>query len=156
MSWHHPLDRCPRRRHRPEPPKMRHLALPPRIAPVVGVLWILAAAAGAAPARAGLAPGEPPSTTDDSAPAQFSPGGPLPTPGDSAHGAAAAAASWRTLSIWGGDVRSMAVAPGDPDLVLAGTSTGQLYISHSAGASRTHARPPFPLPRCVVPSPPPD
>lgn len=64
----------------------------------------------------------------------------------------AAAAGWRTLSIWGGDVRSMAVAPDDPDLVLAGTSTGQLYVSRNGGASWTDAGAPFSFAGWVVSS----
>ena len=63
-----------------------------------------------------------------------------------------AAAGWRTLSIWGGDVRSMAVAPDDPDLVLAGTSTGQLYISRNGGASWADAGAPFSFAGWVVSS----
>ena len=64
----------------------------------------------------------------------------------------AAAAGWRTLSIWGGDVRSMAVAPDDPDLVLAGTSTGQLYVSRNGGASWNDAGAPFSFAGWVVSS----
>jgi len=63
-----------------------------------------------------------------------------------------AAAGWRTLSIWGGDVRSMAVAPDDPDLVLAGTSTGQLYVSYNGGASWSDAGAPFSFAGWVVSS----
>jgi photosystem II stability/assembly factor-like uncharacterized protein len=56
------------------------------------------------------------------------------------------------MSIWGGDVRSMAVAPDDPDLVLAGTSTGQLYISRNGGASWSDAGAPFSFAGWVVSS----
>jgi photosystem II stability/assembly factor-like uncharacterized protein len=47
------------------------------------------------------------------------------------------------LPIWGADIRSMAVAPDDPDLVLAGTTTGQLYISRNGGVSWADAGAPF-------------
>ncbi|HXO27583.1 MAG TPA: hypothetical protein VOA80_09590 [Thermoanaerobaculia bacterium] len=89
---------------------------------MIGILWVLGGAAAGAAEQAPTAP--PPS----------------------------AAAGWRTLSIWGGDVRSMAVAPDDPDLVLAGTSTGQLYISRNGGASWADAGAPFSFAGWVVSS----
>ncbi|HEV3075331.1 MAG TPA: sialidase family protein, partial [Thermoanaerobaculia bacterium] len=89
---------------------------------MIGILWVLGGAAAGAAEQAPTAP--PPS----------------------------AAAAWRTLSIWGGDVRSMAVAPDDPDLVLAGTSTGQLYISRNGGASWADAGAPFSFAGWVVSS----
>lgn len=46
-----------------------------------------------------------------------------------------APAVWQTLPIWGADVRSIAVQPGDPNVVLAGTSAGQIYVSSDAGRS---------------------
>lgn len=49
--------------------------------------------------------------------------------------AAAGAAAWQTAPIWGGDVRSLAIHPSDPDLVLAGTAAGHLYLSRDGGAS---------------------
>jgi photosystem II stability/assembly factor-like uncharacterized protein len=61
-----------------------------------------------------------------------------------------ASAGWEALPIWGADVRSMAVAPDDPDLVLAGTTTGQLYISRNGGASWTDAGTPLSFSGWVV------
>jgi photosystem II stability/assembly factor-like uncharacterized protein len=65
---------------------------------------------------------------------------------------AVAVATWWTLPIWGGDIRSLVVAPGQPDVVLAGTTTGQLYVSHNGGASWTDAGAPLPFPGWVVSS----
>ncbi len=122
----------------------------------MGTLWILVAAVTGAAAPAPF-PAGPSSTAGDSAPAPSAaeqapvrvarsplPAAPSPL--------SAAAAGWRTLSIWGGDVRSMAVAPDDPDLVLAGTSTGQLYISRNGGASWADAGGPFSFAGWVVSS----
>src|SRR5579864_4278660 len=120
MSWLHPLDRCSRRRHRPEMPRWHRVASSPRIAAVIGILWVFGTAAVGATSPL--------------------PGAPAPAPG------------WGTMSIWGGDVRSMAVAPDDPDLVLAGTSTGQLYISRNGGASWSDAGAPFSFAGWVVSS----
>jgi photosystem II stability/assembly factor-like uncharacterized protein len=64
----------------------------------------------------------------------------------------AGAADWRYLSIWGGDVRTVAVHPQDPDLVLAGTSSGQVYVSHNAGRTWANAGPHLPFPGWVVSS----
>ncbi len=41
------------------------------------------------------------------------------------------------MPLYGGDVRSLAVAPADPDLVVAGTSSGQVYVSRDGGTSWT-------------------
>lgn len=49
--------------------------------------------------------------------------------------AAAAPADWRSVPLYGGDVRSLAVLPADPDTVLAGTSSGQVWISRDGAAS---------------------
>ena len=49
--------------------------------------------------------------------------------------AAAARSAWRTAPLWGADVRSLAVHPDDPDVVLAGTSSGQVYLSQDGGRS---------------------
>jgi photosystem II stability/assembly factor-like uncharacterized protein len=57
---------------------------------------------------------------------------------------------WRPLPIWGGDVRTVAISPADPDLVLAGTSAGQLYISRTGGGSWSNAGAPLPFPGWVV------
>jgi photosystem II stability/assembly factor-like uncharacterized protein len=59
---------------------------------------------------------------------------------------------WRTMPIWGGDIRSLIVAPDDPDLVLAGTTTGQLYVSRDGGASWSNAGAALPFPGWVVSS----
>src|SRR6202166_2175587 len=148
MSWHHPLDRCHRRSQRPELPRLHHPGVrSPRIAAAMGVLWILASAGPGAAAQEQFFPAGPSSTAGDSAPA--------PAVADRAPMRAATSpppAAWRTLSIWGGDVRSMAVAPDDPDLVLAGTSTGQLYISRNGGASWTDGGAPFSFAGWVVSS----
>jgi photosystem II stability/assembly factor-like uncharacterized protein len=60
--------------------------------------------------------------------------------------------SWRVMPIWGGDIRSLIVAPDDPDVVLAGTTTGQLYLSRDGGASWSNAGEPLPFPGWVVSS----
>ena len=46
-----------------------------------------------------------------------------------------ALAQWVPLGPEGGDARSLAYDPHDPDRVLLGTSAGQLYISHDAGGN---------------------
>ena len=78
---------------------------------------------------------------------------PAGAPGSSVAGAAdadgsgpsSAAASvlgeWRLAPIHGADVRSIAIHPEDPDLLLAGTSAGQLYRSHDGGATWAEAGP---------------
>jgi photosystem II stability/assembly factor-like uncharacterized protein len=66
--------------------------------------------------------------------------------------ASPAPAAWQVLPIWGGDIRSLVVAPDDPDLVFAGTSTGQLYLSRDGGASWADAGAPLPFPGWVVSS----
>jgi photosystem II stability/assembly factor-like uncharacterized protein len=65
-------------------------------------------------------------------------------------GPAAADSEWQVLPLWGADVRSAAIHPDDPDLVFAGTSSGQLYVSRSGGRSWTHAGPHLPFPGWVV------
>ncbi|HVT61406.1 MAG TPA: hypothetical protein VHR45_23785 [Thermoanaerobaculia bacterium] len=57
---------------------------------------------------------------------------------------------WRPLPIWGGDIRSLAVAPDSPDVVLAGTSAGQLYVSTDGGGSWSNAGALLPFPGWVV------
>jgi photosystem II stability/assembly factor-like uncharacterized protein len=59
---------------------------------------------------------------------------------------------WRAMPIWGGDIRSLIAAPDDPDVVLAGTTTGQLYISRDGGASWSNAGAALPFPGWVVSS----
>lgn len=42
-------------------------------------------------------------------------------------------AAWEPAPIQGGDVRSLATHPHDPDTVAAGTSSGQIYVSRDGG-----------------------
>jgi photosystem II stability/assembly factor-like uncharacterized protein len=65
---------------------------------------------------------------------------------------AGAEPAWSALPIWGGDVWSLAVHPDSPDLVLAGTSAGQVYISQNGGRTWANAGPPLPFPGWVVSS----
>jgi photosystem II stability/assembly factor-like uncharacterized protein len=69
-----------------------------------------------------------------------------------ASAARAGDADWRYLPIWGGDVRTVAVHPQDPDLVLAGTASGQVYVSRNAGRTWANAGPHLPFPGWVVSS----
>lgn len=62
----------------------------------------------------------------------------------------AAAAAWETAPIWGGDVWSLLVHPHDPDLLLAGTSSGQVYRSSDGGEQWRHAGPFLPFRGWVV------
>ena len=64
----------------------------------------------------------------------------------------ATAGTWRTLPLWGGDVRSLAIHPDDPDRVFAGTSAGQLYESRDGGRSWSDAGSPLPFPGWLVSS----
>jgi len=48
---------------------------------------------------------------------------------------AATAADWRLIGPEGGDVRSLAYDPSNPQRILLGTSAGQLFISEDGGAS---------------------
>jgi photosystem II stability/assembly factor-like uncharacterized protein len=64
--------------------------------------------------------------------------------------ASAAAGDWRYLPIWGGDVRTVAIHPEDPDLVFAGTSAGQLYVSKNGGRTWANAGLHLPFPGWVV------
>jgi photosystem II stability/assembly factor-like uncharacterized protein len=57
---------------------------------------------------------------------------------------------WQVLPIWGGDVRTLAIAPANPDVVLAGTSAGQVYISRTGGGAWENAGAPLPFPGWVV------
>jgi len=60
------------------------------------------------------------------------------------------AQDWQTLPIWGADVRSLAVHPEDPDVVLAGTSAGLLYLSQNGGKTWRDAGAHLPFPGWVV------
>ncbi|HYG63134.1 MAG TPA: hypothetical protein VEL74_11175 [Thermoanaerobaculia bacterium] len=64
--------------------------------------------------------------------------------------AAASAKEWRPAPLWGADVRSLAIHPEDPDLVLAGTSAGQVYLSKNGGKRWSDAGPALPFPGWVV------
>ncbi|HEX9943189.1 MAG TPA: YCF48-related protein [Thermoanaerobaculia bacterium] len=64
--------------------------------------------------------------------------------------AAAAPSDWRYLPLWGGDVRTVVIHPEDPDLVLAGTSSGQVYLSQNGGRTWANAGPHLPFPGWVV------
>ncbi|HLX06409.1 MAG TPA: hypothetical protein VKY89_00965 [Thermoanaerobaculia bacterium] len=125
--------------------------LPAALAPAVAGVWAvrMASAAPAAevevPAPAVPAPAAPPPPGAAEPPPPPPPSQPAP-----ARAPAAAAAAWRTLPIWSADVRTMVVAADDPDLVLAGTTTGQLYISRDGGASWSDAGAPLPFPGWVV------
>src|SRR5450759_2708385 len=45
------------------------------------------------------------------------------------------ASDWRLIGPEGGDVRSLAYDPGDPNHILLGTSAGQLFASQDGGNS---------------------
>ena len=45
---------------------------------------------------------------------------------------------WQSSALHAGDVRSLAVDPEDPDRVLAGTSSGQLYVTEDGADSWSH------------------
>ncbi|MDX1632043.1 MAG: sialidase family protein, partial [Thermoanaerobaculia bacterium] len=62
------------------------------------------------------------------------------------------AAEWRVEPLYGGEVRSLAFAPEDPDLVLAGTSAGQVYRSRDGGRTWGPPGRSFPLPGWTVAS----
>ncbi len=63
---------------------------------------------------------------------------------------AEAPTGWRVAPLWGGDVRSLVISPTDPDLLLAGTSSGQVYRSSDGGGSWRPAGPFLPFPGWVV------
>jgi photosystem II stability/assembly factor-like uncharacterized protein len=63
-----------------------------------------------------------------------------------------AAPSWHPLPLYAGDIRSLAIAPDDPDVVLAGTSAGQVYVSRNGGGRWRDAGAPLPFPGWVVSS----
>src|SRR3954468_7484247 len=63
--------------------------------------------------------------------------------------ATAAGPAWSSLPIWGGDVWSLAIPPQDPDVVFAGTSAGQIYLSRDGGRTWVDAGPALPFPRWV-------
>jgi photosystem II stability/assembly factor-like uncharacterized protein len=81
-------------------------------------------------------------------------GGPAPAVAAPAAAAApadlATADGWQAAPIWGADVRSLAIDPGDPDFVLAGTSGGQIYLSRDGGESWSDVAPRQPFLGWVV------
>jgi photosystem II stability/assembly factor-like uncharacterized protein len=60
------------------------------------------------------------------------------------------ATAWARADLFGGDVRSLALPPGDPDVVYAGTTHGQVYRSADGGATWADAGQPVPFPGWVV------
>src|SRR5580693_5904092 len=111
----------------------------------------LAAQEPPAPAEAPAATEAPPGAAGPAAPALRQPpaAGDLP-PVPAAAPPAAIAPSWHTLPLYAGDIRSLAVGPDDPDLVLAGTSAGQVYVSRNGGVRWRDAGSPLPFPGWVV------
>jgi photosystem II stability/assembly factor-like uncharacterized protein len=59
---------------------------------------------------------------------------------------------WNPLPLYAGDIRSLAIAPEEPDVVLAGTSAGQIYISRNGGGSWKDAGAPYAFAGWVVSS----
>lgn len=77
----------------------------------------------------------------------------LLAPGGAARAQAAAGnPGWVSAPIFGGDVRSLAFDPDDPDQVYAGTSGGHVYRSTDAGESWVDAGQPVPFDGWVVAS----
>ena len=46
---------------------------------------------------------------------------------------AAGSTTWQRAPIFGGDIRSLVIDPRDANVVLAGSSAGQIYRSHDGG-----------------------
>ncbi|HEV8238362.1 MAG TPA: hypothetical protein VGS57_03230 [Thermoanaerobaculia bacterium] len=65
---------------------------------------------------------------------------------------AAAVEVWHSAPLWGGDVTSLAFAPADANIAVAGTAAGNVYVSHDAGATWAPAGATFPMPGWVVTS----
>lgn len=65
---------------------------------------------------------------------------------------AATAAAWQRAPLYGGDIRSLAIDPRDADVVLAGSSAGQVYVSRDGGQTWADAGGELPLPGWVVAS----
>lgn len=55
-----------------------------------------------------------------------------------------------TAALWGADVRALAIHPGDPEVLAAGTSAGHIYLSRDGGRSWKNAGDPLPFPGWVV------
>jgi photosystem II stability/assembly factor-like uncharacterized protein len=62
----------------------------------------------------------------------------------------AADTAWRPAPLYAADVRSVVVHPERPQMVFAGTSSGQLYRSNDGGRSWAPAGPDLPFPGWVV------
>ena len=50
---------------------------------------------------------------------------------------------WRPIGPDGGNVRSLAIDPKDPDRIFLGTSAGNLYLSTDRGASWSQGKIPW-------------
>lgn len=61
-----------------------------------------------------------------------------------------AVVSWRPAPLWGADVRSLAIHPHQPDTLVAGTSSGQVYLSADGGEQWRAAGDYLPFPGWVV------
>lgn len=57
---------------------------------------------------------------------------------------------WQSSALHAGDVRSLAIDPENPDRVLAGTSSGQLYVTEDGADSWSHAGALLPFAGSVV------
>ncbi len=64
--------------------------------------------------------------------------------------ASPAGAEWSKAALFGADVRSLTIAPDRPETVFAGTSGGQVYVSHDGGRTWTDATPAPLFPGWVV------
>ncbi|MFN7974926.1 MAG: hypothetical protein U0166_21670 [Acidobacteriota bacterium] len=62
------------------------------------------------------------------------------------------ASGWSAAPLFGGDVRSLARDPRDPDRLFAGTAAGQIYVSRDAGRRWEDAGSGAPLAGYVVTS----
>ena len=63
---------------------------------------------------------------------------------------AAAVETWRSVPLWGGDVTAITFAPADPNVAVAGTAAGHVYLSRDGGASWAPAGATFALPGWYV------
>lgn len=61
-----------------------------------------------------------------------------------------AAAEWTRASVFGADVRSLVIAPDDPDRMFLGTSHGEVYSTSDGGRSWINPRGSLPFPGYVV------
>ncbi|MEO8503882.1 MAG: hypothetical protein ABI609_08310 [Acidobacteriota bacterium] len=68
----------------------------------------------------------------------------------SAAAPAGGATTWQRAPIFGGDIRSLAIDPRDANVVLAGSSAGQIYRSRDGGETWANAGAELPLPGWVV------